>query len=90
MDALDEVRKEIWRDANEEMKKFKEKHVPHRGRPGKDDTRASIVAEAKAKAEQIKKSGFALGKTRTPDKQPTAAARNDRNRKPKAVSCIPA
>jgi len=62
MNALDEVRKEIWRDAYAEVKKLKEDHTPHRGRPGKDDTRASVVAEAKAKAEQIKNSAFALGK----------------------------
>ncbi len=62
MDALDEVRREVWRDAYNEAKTLAKEHPQGKGRPKKDDSDAAIVKAARKKADNIKDSSFALGK----------------------------
>ena len=62
MDALDEVRREVWREAHAEAMQAAKAHPRGKGRPKTDDHDAKIVAAARAKAEAIKNSAFALGK----------------------------
>ncbi len=62
MDALDEVRREVWREAYDEVQRLKKEHPRKAGRPKEDDVEASILRAAKAKAEEIKNSAYALGK----------------------------
>jgi transposase len=62
MDALDEVRRDAWRDAHETARTLAKDNPRGKGRPCKDDPAAKGVKEAKTKANQIKGSGYALGK----------------------------
>lgn len=62
MTALDEVRKDIWHDAYSEYKQIKKDNPRGKGRPKKDDPELTIVKAAKAKADEIKGSAYALGK----------------------------
>ena len=62
MDALDEVRKELWHDAYSEYKQVKKENPRGKGRPKKGDLELAIVKAAKAKADEIKGSAYALGK----------------------------
>ena len=62
MDALDEVRREVWRDAYNEAKAIAKEHPKGKGRPKKDDPDTAIVKAARKKADDIKGSSFALGK----------------------------
>ena len=62
MDALDEVRKDIWHDAYSEYKQVKKDNPRGKGRPKKDAPGLAIVKAAKAKADEIKGSAYALGK----------------------------
>ena len=62
MDALDEVRREVWREAYAEFNRLSKEHPKQKGRPKGDDPEAAIVKAAKAKAEEIKNSAYALGK----------------------------
>ena len=62
MTALDEVRKDIWHDAYSEYKQIKKDNPCGKGRPKKDDPELAIVKAAKAKADEIKGSAYALGK----------------------------
>jgi len=62
MDALDEVRREVWREAYNEAQQLAKEHPRSKGRPKADDATAMIVAAAKSKAEEIKNSAYALGK----------------------------
>ena len=62
MDALDEVRREAWRKAQEKSKELEKKHPPKKGRPKADDKAAQKIKEAKNKASEIKGSAYALGK----------------------------
>ena len=62
MEALDEVRREVWREAHAEAVQAAKAHPRGKGRPKADDHDAKIVAAARAKAEAIKNSAFALGK----------------------------
>ena len=61
-EALDEVRREVWREAHDEAVQAAKAHPRGKGRPTADDKEARIVAAAKAKADEIKNSAFALGK----------------------------
>lgn len=61
-DALDEVRKEAWREANGKLKEIKKEVQRGKGRPAKDDVDSKRLSEAKAKAKEIKSSRYALGK----------------------------
>lgn len=62
MEALDEVRKDIWHEAYTEYKQLKKDNPRGKGRPEKDDPELAIVKAAKAKADEIKSSAYALGK----------------------------
>lgn len=62
MEALDEVRREVWREAYGEAVQLAKAHPGKKGRPREDDTEAAIVKAARAKAEEIKNSAYALGK----------------------------
>ena len=61
-EALDEIRKESWRDANNELKKLKKEIKRERGRPSKDDEESQRLAAAQSKAKEIKNSRYSLGK----------------------------
>ena len=65
MEALDEVRREVWREAHVEATQAAKAHPRGKGRPKADDRDAKIVAAAKAKAEAIKNSAYALEKPRS-------------------------
>ena len=62
MTALDEVRKDIWHDVYSEYKQVKKETPRGKGRPKKSDPEAVVVKAAKAKADEIKGSAYALGK----------------------------
>lgn len=62
MDALDEVRREAWREAHSEAQKLAKGHPQKPGRPKAGDEDAAAVSAAKAKADEIKNSAHALGK----------------------------
>ena len=62
MDALDEVRREVWREAYTEAKQLRKESPVMRGRPKANDAGVQTVRQAKAKADQIKGSTYALGK----------------------------
>jgi len=62
MEALDEVRREVWREAHAEAVQTAKTHPRGKGRPKADDPGAKIVAAVRARAEAIKNSAFALGK----------------------------
>ena len=62
MEALDEVRREVWREAYGEAVQLAKEHSRKKGRPKADDEEAAIVKAAKAKADEIKNSAYALGK----------------------------
>lgn len=62
MEALDEVRREVWREAYSEAVQLVKTHPRGKGRPKADDAEAAIIKAAKEKAEEIKNSAYALGK----------------------------
>ena len=62
MDALDEVRKEIWHEAYGEYKQIKKESPRGKGRPKKEDKESAALSAAKAKADAIKGSAYTLGK----------------------------
>ena len=62
MEALDEVRREVWREAYNEAVRLAKEHPRKKGRPKADDAESAMVKAAKAKAEEIKNSAYALGK----------------------------
>lgn len=62
MEAVDEVRKEAWREAQENVKDQSKKLQRKKGRPRKEDTESQKLTELKRNAREIKGSGFALGK----------------------------
>jgi transposase len=62
MEALDEVRREVWREAYSEALQLAKEHPRKKGRPRADDAESAIARAAKAKADEIKNSAYALGK----------------------------
>lgn len=62
MTALDEVRKNIWHDAYSEYKQVKKDNPRGKGCPKKGDSELVVIKAAKAKADEIKGSAYALGK----------------------------
>lgn len=62
MEALDEVRREVWNDAYAEVKRLKKEHPRNPGRPKEGNPVTAKIREAASKAEQIKNSAYALGK----------------------------
>lgn len=62
MEALDEVRREVWREAHSEAMQLAKEYPRRKGRPKADDAESAIIKAARAKAEEIKNSAYALGK----------------------------
>ena len=62
MDALDEVRREVWREAYNKAVELAKAHPRKKGRPKADNAEIAIINAAKAKADEIKNSAYALGK----------------------------
>ena len=62
MEALDEVRREVWREAYDEALQLAKEHHGKKGRPSADDVEAAMVKAVRAKANEIKNSAYALGK----------------------------
>ena len=60
--ALDELRKQAWRDANDELKDLRKEMKRRKGRPAADDEKSKLLAEAKDRASEIKGCKYALGK----------------------------
>ena len=61
-EALDEVRREVWRNAYSEAKTLKKAVPVRRGRPAADNVNAQAAKLAQERADQIKGSTYALGK----------------------------
>lgn len=61
-EALDGIRKEAWRDANQALKEQKKEVKRGRGRPAKDDEKSKQLSEAKDSVKDIKNSRYVLGK----------------------------
>lgn len=62
MEALDEVRREAWRDAHAEVVALKKANPRSAGRPKDDDPVAKEIREAKSKADGLKGLTYPLGK----------------------------
>ena len=62
MSALDEVRREVWREAYNEAQELSKANPRGKGRPRTDDPIMPIIKAAQAKADEIKNSVYALGK----------------------------
>lgn len=62
MEALDEVRREVWREAYDEAVQLAKANPRKPGRPRADNPESQKVTAAKAKAEGIKNAAYALGK----------------------------
>lgn len=62
MEALDEVRREVWREAYSEAVQLAKAHPRRKGRPRENDAEAAIVKAARTRADEIKNSAYALGK----------------------------
>ena len=61
-EAVDEVRREVWREAYNAYKQLDEAFPRGRGRPRLDDESSAMLTAAKRKAAEIKHSAYALGK----------------------------
>lgn len=62
MDALDEVRRESWREAHDKAKALSDANHRGKGRPRKDDSVSDKINSARANAAEIKNSAYTLGK----------------------------
>ena len=62
MDALDEVRREVWREAYQESQAIVKQHPGKPGRPKENDPDTAIIRAAREKADAIKNSAYTLGK----------------------------
>lgn len=62
MEALDEVRREVWREAYTEFTRLSKEHPRKKGRPKDGDPESAMLNAARAKADEIKNSAYALGK----------------------------
>lgn len=62
MEALDDVRREAWREACKESEAIAKQHPRKPGRPKEGDPNTAIIRAAREKAEEIKNSAYALGK----------------------------
>jgi transposase len=60
--AVDDVRREVWREAYTEYKQLEENLPRNPGRPRLDDEASAMLSAAKHKASEIKRSSYALGK----------------------------
>ena len=61
-EAVDEVRREVWREAYNEYKQLETNLPRSPGRPRLDDESTAMLTAAKRKAAEIKRSTYALGK----------------------------
>ena len=61
-EAVDDVRREVWREAYSEYKKMEETRPRNPGRPKLDDEASAKLSAAKRKASEIKRSAYTLGK----------------------------
>lgn len=61
-DALDQIRREQWQQANKEVKALKKEVNPKRGRPAEGDEKRQEYEEARNNAKNIKNARYALGK----------------------------
>lgn len=61
-EALDEIRKESWREANKELKELTSGIKRDKGRPKNDDEVSKEISLAKHKVSEIKNSRYALNK----------------------------
>jgi transposase len=61
-DALDDLRKDAWREANNDLKDLKKEIKRGRGRPAADDEKSKLLSDAKKRASDIKNSRYSLGK----------------------------
>ena len=61
-EAVDEVRREAWREAYNEYKALDEAFPRGKGRPKLDDASSAMLSAAKKKATEIKRSSYTLGK----------------------------
>jgi len=73
MEALDEVRREIWREAYNEAVQLAREHPQKKGRPKAGDAKSAMIKAAKA--EKIKSSAYAHGKA--PDREAADKGGND-------------
>lgn len=62
MEALDRERREVWHEAYAEARSLAKEHPQKRGRPGRGNADAAIIARARQKADEIKNSAYTLGK----------------------------
>lgn len=62
MEALDDVRREVWREAYDEAKQLEKTNPRKPGRPKENDPMTEKLRSAKAKADELKNSAYALGK----------------------------
>jgi len=62
MEALDELRKEAWREAFSNQKALTKEIKRGKGRPSKQDKASKKLSDAKTKATEIKTSTYTLGK----------------------------
>lgn len=62
MKALDEVRREVWREAYNEVKQLEKNNPRQPGRPKKNDPLTKQLHAAKEKADELKNAAYALGK----------------------------
>ena len=61
-EAIDEVRKEAWREAQNTVKELSNQLNRQKGRPKKEDKKSRELTELKNRAQEIKNSSYALGK----------------------------
>ena len=61
MEALDEVRREVWREAYAEFMHLSKEHPRKKGRPRAEDPVTAMLNAAKSRADEIKNSAYALG-----------------------------
>ncbi len=62
MDAVDEVRRQSWREAQTKAKNLEKAHPRKQGRPKVKNKGSAAVAAARKNAAEIKSSSYALGK----------------------------
>ncbi len=63
LEAVDEVRKEAWHEAQNNVKEFSKKIKRGKGRPKKNDKDSIKLNELKNASKEVKSSNYALGKT---------------------------
>ena len=61
-DAVDQVRREVWREAYNEYKQLKEAIPRRRGQRRPDTASSALLDAAKTRATEFKRSAYALGK----------------------------